>query len=235
MQYTVDGAGEHCFTARVSVQSGLEYQYRFRAAESDDWLLDEHSSIVTDHRGNKTNLLKAPAMDRAPKQRQSSPEVPQRAIESVPVPGLPGTMSGASAQGKPGAASAADATNGARSRTPTEVVSSTAAEVADTAAQFDDPKNTMPSRPEKLQDTGDATGDHEDFKSPLFAHEAFGASETADDGFDHEPQDFAVNSPNSRLSFGNYGFLTHCAGSSPATMTTTLIWSISSYPLGLRH
>lgn len=45
MQLTEDGAGEHCFTAQVPVQPGLEYRYRFRAGEDGDWVLDDHGSM----------------------------------------------------------------------------------------------------------------------------------------------------------------------------------------------
>ncbi|EQL00943.1 hypothetical protein OCS_03347 [Ophiocordyceps sinensis CO18] len=207
MQCTLDDAGEHYFTAQVSVQPGLEYWYKFRVGESDDWVLDEHSSIVTDDQGYKTNLLKVPLTDIAAEQTQLSPEVMQDGIESVPpLPSLPGTMNGVPAQRKSFAPSVADATNGVTSRTPTGLVSATAAQAAHTTPQLDIPQNaTSPHSDKKSQDAGEAACDHEDFKSPLFAHEAFGASETAHDGFGHEPQDFAVNSPDSALSFGDSG------------------------------
>lgn len=45
MQCLADGTGENHFTTQVSVQPGQEYKYKFKVGESNDWILDEHSSI----------------------------------------------------------------------------------------------------------------------------------------------------------------------------------------------
>ena len=43
MQYTLGQDNEHEFRAEIAVESGREYQYKFRAGEGDSWLLDENS------------------------------------------------------------------------------------------------------------------------------------------------------------------------------------------------
>jgi hypothetical protein len=45
MQYTLGQDNEHKFRAEIGVESGREYQYKFRAGEGDCWLLDENSPI----------------------------------------------------------------------------------------------------------------------------------------------------------------------------------------------
>ncbi|POR34082.1 Uncharacterized protein TPAR_05685 [Tolypocladium paradoxum] len=209
MQCLADGTGENHFTAQVSVRPGQEYRFKFKVGDSSDWLLDEHSSIATDEQGNKTNVLKVPMTGGTAGQLQPPLEATEKERGSSPHPGLRGTVGGTSAPAKSHLSKALhidSSTQREGSRTPIEVVARTAAEVADTTARLDDPETAMPSGSGRQRDHGDAADDLESgLKTPLFAHESFGAYEVVDDGFDHETYDKAAKSPDSRPSLSDYG------------------------------
>ena len=64
----------------------------------------------------------------------------------------------------------------------------------------------MPSGSGRRREQGPTADDYKlELKTPLFAHESFGAYEVVDDGFDHETHEKAAKSPDSRLSMSDYG------------------------------
>ncbi|PNY26616.1 Uncharacterized protein TCAP_03463 [Tolypocladium capitatum] len=64
----------------------------------------------------------------------------------------------------------------------------------------------MPSGSGRRRDGGHVAHDEESsLKTPLFAHESFGAYEVVDHGFDHEAHDRATRSSDSRVSFSEIG------------------------------
>ncbi|KAL7798414.1 P-loop containing nucleoside triphosphate hydrolase protein [Trichoderma ceciliae] len=72
-----------------------------------------------------------------------------------------------------------------RTSTPIEQVASVAAEVADTAAKLDEGDSSSP----QISGSGGESEIDEDLKTPLFAHECFGAYEFVDDALDHDALD----------------------------------------------
>ncbi|KAH6610357.1 hypothetical protein Trco_000377 [Trichoderma cornu-damae] len=72
-----------------------------------------------------------------------------------------------------------------KTSTPIEQVASVAAEVADTAAKLDEGDDSSP----RISGSGAESEIDEDLKTPLFAHECFGAYEFVDDALDHEALD----------------------------------------------
>lgn len=176
-----DEAGERHFTAQVSVQPGQHYQYRFRAWEGDDWLLDEHSSIVTDDQGIKANLLTVPAMSDSPVQ----PPTPLKATERESHRAL-------------------NTIDAEECGSPFEQVAGTApVEVADTVAWCNDPEKMPPFSCYSCWGGHDAEDEGEDLKIPLFAHESFRPCDPADDGLGHDVYDQTAKCPASRSSLAS--------------------------------
>ena len=63
----------------------------------------------------------------------------------------------------------------------------------------------MPSGSGRPRDQAQAADDeHLGLKTPLFAHESFGAYQVVDDGFDHETHGKVAKSPDSRRSLSDY-------------------------------
>ncbi|KAL7923858.1 P-loop containing nucleoside triphosphate hydrolase protein [Trichoderma austrokoningii] len=76
---------------------------------------------------------------------------------------------------------------GRRTSTPVGQVASVAAEVADVAAKLDEEDSPLP----QISGSGGESEIDEDLKTPLFAHECFGAYEFVDDALDHDALDDA--------------------------------------------
>ncbi|KAL6891433.1 P-loop containing nucleoside triphosphate hydrolase protein [Trichoderma longibrachiatum] len=72
-----------------------------------------------------------------------------------------------------------------RTSTPIEQVASVAAEVADTAARLDEQDDSTPP----ISRSGGESEIDDELKTPLFAHECFGAYNFVDDALDHEALD----------------------------------------------
>ncbi|KAL6910556.1 P-loop containing nucleoside triphosphate hydrolase protein [Trichoderma evansii] len=76
---------------------------------------------------------------------------------------------------------------GRRTSTPIGQVASVAAEVADIAAKLDEEDSSSP----QISGSGGESEIDEDLRTPLFAHECFGAYEFVDDALDHDALDDA--------------------------------------------
>ncbi|RFU81782.1 hypothetical protein TARUN_438 [Trichoderma arundinaceum] len=87
-----------------------------------------------------------------------------------------------------------------RTSTPVEQVASVAAEVADTAAKLDEEDSSSP----QISGSGGESEIDEDLKTPLFAHECFGAYEFVDDALDHEALDDAKLRRDSKPKLDEY-------------------------------
>ncbi|KAL7937660.1 P-loop containing nucleoside triphosphate hydrolase protein [Trichoderma chlorosporum] len=74
---------------------------------------------------------------------------------------------------------------GRRTSTPIEQVASVAAEVADTAKKLDENDSSSP----QVSGSGGESEIDEELKTPLFAHECFGAYDFVDDALDHDALD----------------------------------------------
>ncbi|UNI14351.1 hypothetical protein JDV02_000987 [Purpureocillium takamizusanense] len=192
MHCTAVDAEENHFTIQVLVQSGHEYIYKFKVGDDSDWVVDKHASIATQSDGSPANVLKVPGVtDTSAGSLQTPLEATERKGASSPHPGLRGTLAGApSGPTKSHVAKALSVETQAPregSQTPIEVVAKTAAEVADTAALLDDPESTAPDGSGTTYGHGGLTGNEggDDLKTPLFAHECFGAYEFVEDGLDH--------------------------------------------------
>ncbi|UKZ80696.1 hypothetical protein TrVFT333_008459 [Trichoderma virens FT-333] len=89
---------------------------------------------------------------------------------------------------------------GRRTSTPIEQVASVAAEVADTAAKLDEDDSSSP----QISGSGGESEIDEDLKTPLFAHECFGAYEFVDDALDHDALDDSKIRRDSRQGLAEY-------------------------------
>ncbi|KAG8416743.1 hypothetical protein J3458_007305 [Metarhizium acridum] len=201
MHGVIDESGEHHFTIQIPVEPGKEYYYKFKAANQDDWVLDEHATVVKDDQGKPCNLLKVPVTsntaDRshtplveATERRDDGPVAPGQhtIVASGPKSLLPNVFRDKTYEADP------------RSGTPIKQVADVAAEVADTAAKLDEFDTAISSPPPNQLRTDNDMAVEEEIATPLFAHESFGAYEFVDDGLDHD--DFGKNpkSPNSMVS-----------------------------------
>ncbi|PHH90877.1 hypothetical protein CDD83_2382 [Cordyceps sp. RAO-2017] len=196
MQYRTDDTGDKCFTTQISVQPGQDYRYKFRLGHGGDWLLDQQASIDIDDQGSCANLLKVPLTDGSAEQLPTPPEAvldtdhfPQSALRESP--------EGLAALSKTLAHSAAGEVK-------MECLQASgcppAAGALGSGATLGYPGMTMSSG---SSDPRARPYDGEDWKSPLFAHEAFGEAGPADAGSDHDPQDLASKSPVLNYSFGD--------------------------------
>ncbi|KAM0255556.1 hypothetical protein ACHAQJ_005627 [Trichoderma viride] len=89
---------------------------------------------------------------------------------------------------------------GRRTSTPIGQVASVAAEVADTAAKLDEGDSSSP----QISGSGGESEIDEDLKTPLFAHECFGAYEFVDDALDHDALDDAKLRRDSKPKLDEY-------------------------------
>lgn len=187
MEHISSSDGELLFTAQVFVVPGAEHQYKFRLGSGDWWVLDDNSPTVNDEAGNQNNLLIVPyARDSGANGARRGQPTLSHNTKVTPKPTRLAT-----ARPKTLAANLASElevqADDERSATPTAQVASTAAEVADTAALLDRDEDRTPVR--ARMETNDDLDDYEAseyLKTPLFAHESFGAYEFVDDGFQHD-------------------------------------------------
>ncbi|KAI9166847.1 hypothetical protein HJFPF1_02962 [Paramyrothecium foliicola] len=187
MQHSPSSDGELLFTAQVFVVPGTEHQYKFRLGPGDWWVLDDNAPTVNDSAGNQNNVLRVshPTESVANAARQKQATFPHDIKDTS------GATRQAISRPKSLAATLASdlevQADDERSATPIAQVSSTAAEVADTAALLDRDEDRTPVR--ARGEATDDLNDHESseyLKTPLFAHESFGAYDFVDDGFQHE-------------------------------------------------
>ncbi|KJZ78945.1 hypothetical protein HIM_01718 [Hirsutella minnesotensis 3608] len=198
MQHQLDDAGEYFFTANVPLQADSQYLYRFKTPDQDEWILDEGTSIVTDEHGIKANLLAVSNKEAGFSETLwNIPEVPLDCNNIKPVHYFARTTREIDQDNR---RSDTNSTTSPRSITPFQQVPRTAVKVTDMADVLDNQADMASAMPTE----GSWKWSEANPRAPLFAHEAFGAYETADDGFDHEPQELAVDSVTGKPSFGDY-------------------------------
>ncbi|KHN96221.1 uncharacterized protein MAM_05807 [Metarhizium album ARSEF 1941] len=202
MHGVIDESGEHHFTIQVPVEPGKEYYYKFKAANQDDWVLDEHATVVKDDLGKPCNLLKVPmTSDAARRAHTPLVEATERLDDGSPAaPGQETIVASGPKSLLPNAFQDKARPAGHRSGTPIKEVAEVAAEVADTAAKLDELQTTTSSPMPARVRVNKNEAVEEEMATPLFAHEAFGAYDFVHDGLDHD--DFGKNpkSPSSMVS-----------------------------------
>ncbi|TWU76731.1 hypothetical protein ED733_003735 [Metarhizium rileyi] len=201
MHGVIDESGEHHFTLQIPVEPGKEYYYRFKVANQDGWVLDEHATVVQDDLGKSCNLLRVP-MTRNNTGRPHTPlvEATERRDDAPVAPGQRNIVASGPKSLLPNVFRDKSYEEDQRSRTPIKQVAEVAAEVADTAEKLDELDTTALS-PMPIQ--GRATNDmavNDVVATPLFAHESFGAFDFVDDGLDHDYSGKHPKSPVSMVS-----------------------------------
>jgi ATP-dependent RNA helicase MRH4 len=191
MQHTKGSDGELLFRAQIFVTPGKDYQYKFRLGEGHWWALDENRPVAVDTVGNQNNVLSVPPAPRRSSQvgfeKQLTPPVTPRKKATPPPPvhrskrpNSPSADLAKDLEVQPDTEPSTAATSQARTH---------AAATADHVASLLDTDQEIPT-PLKTVDIDLDEYNHEvdeSLKTPLFAHESFGAYEFVDDGFDHVP------------------------------------------------
>ncbi|KAK5990224.1 hypothetical protein PT974_08490 [Cladobotryum mycophilum] len=189
MEPSLDDHGQHVFKATVFVEPEKDYQFRFKMGHQEAWIIDESKPITEDDSGSRNNFMNVPLDHHSSRQSYLA-----AAMEND------GELASRSIQSQPQKPFIRVSDLNERTSTPIEQVAAVAAEVADTAEKLD----AEESSPPHVSVSGGESENEDDLKTPLFAHECFGAYEFVDDGLDHDNDFESQQRRNSRAKSTDY-------------------------------